>query len=45
MELNKKKVKVYSYNYANKEIKYIPMHHLGKKEFYDDVRKDVVKYK
>lgn len=37
-ELKKTNASVYSYNLGNKEIKYIPMHHLGKKEFYDDAK-------
>ena len=45
MELNRKKANVYSYNLNGKEIKYIPMHHLGKKEFYDDVTSYVKRLK
>jgi len=45
IELNRKNAKVYSYNLAEKDIKFIPMHHLGKKEFYDDVTKKVKEYK
>lgn len=41
IELNKKRAKVYTYKLDNKEIKYIPMHHLGKKEFYDNVKNNV----
>ena len=33
-EIKKENASVYSYDFDNKEIKYIPMHHLGKKEFY-----------
>ena len=44
-QLNQKKAKVYSYTLFDKDIKYIPMHHLGKKAFYDDVAKKVNMYK
>ncbi|MHB8260496.1 MAG: hypothetical protein ACYDCN_03530 [Bacteroidia bacterium] len=40
-ELHKKKAKVYSYHVADKEIKFIAMHHLGKKQFYDDVKNKI----
>jgi hypothetical protein len=40
--LHQKHAKVYIYKLGNKEIKFIPMHHLGKKEFYDDVRNIVI---
>ncbi len=45
VQLNKKHAKVYSYTLGNKEIKYVPMHHLGKKAFYDDVTRIVKEYK
>ncbi len=35
-ELNRKQAKVYSYKLNDKYLKFIPMHHLGKKQFYDD---------
>ncbi len=38
IELNKKNAKVYSYKIDDKELKYVSMHHMGKKEFYDDVK-------
>ncbi len=44
-ELNREKAKVYSYSLNDIEIKYIPMHHLGKKKFYDDVTNKIKKYK
>jgi hypothetical protein len=45
IEIKKRKAVVNSYSMADKEIKFIPMHHLGKKAFYDDVREKVLKYK
>jgi hypothetical protein len=45
IELHKTNVKVYTYKLDNKEIKYIPMHHMGKKEFYDHVKNEVTTYK
>jgi len=44
-ELKKENANVYSYNFSNKEIKLIPMHHLGKKEFYDDVKAKISQFK
>lgn len=44
-EMNKKKAKVYSYKIDNKEIKYLSMHHLGKIEFYEDVKNIVTEYR
>lgn len=38
IEINRKKANVYSYRMDGKEIKFVPMHHLGKKEFFDDVK-------
>jgi hypothetical protein len=38
IELNRKNAKVYNYKLADKEIKFVSMHHMGKKEFYDDVK-------
>lgn len=45
IELNREYVKVYTYTTGEKEIKYIPMHHLGKQMFYDDVRSTVLSFK
>jgi hypothetical protein len=45
LELNKKNAKTYSYKIDGKEIRYLPMHHLGKKEFYDDVKRIVTESK
>lgn len=45
IELNKKKAKVYSYKFENKDIKYIPLHHIGKSEFYENLKSEVVDYK
>jgi hypothetical protein len=45
VEINKKKATVNSYSLGDKEIKFIPMHHLGKEDFYFDVREKVLKYK
>lgn len=45
IELNKKNAKVYSYKIDDKEIKFIPMHHLGKQRFYDDVKNIVTSHK
>jgi hypothetical protein len=44
-QLHKKEAKIYSYELENKEIKFCPMHHLGKKEFFDDVANKVHEYK
>lgn len=38
IELNRKNAKVYNYKLADKEIKFVSLHHMGKKEFYDDVK-------
>ena len=38
IELNKTKAKIHSYKIDDKELKFVPMHHLGKKEFYDNVK-------
>lgn len=40
-ELKRESAKVYTYGFHDKSIKFIPMHHLGKAEFYEDVRKKV----
>jgi len=45
IELNRKNAKVYSYKIDDKEIKFIPMHHLGKQKFYDDIKNTVTTYK
>ena len=44
-QLKKKHAKVYSYKLGNKAIDYCPLHHLGKKEFYDDVTRVVTEHK
>jgi hypothetical protein len=44
-ELHKKEAKIYSFKLDDKEIKFCPMHHLGKKEFFDDVARKVKDYK
>lgn len=44
-EMKRTTAKIYSYKIDDKDIQYIPMHHLGKKEFYDDVRKNITDYK
>jgi hypothetical protein len=44
-ELRKTEATVYSYTVNNKDIKYIPMHHLGKLEFYEDVKNRVIDLK
>ena len=41
IQLGKKSAKVYDYEIGDKDIKFIPMHHLGKKAFYDDVAKKI----
>lgn len=41
----KKSFKVYSYKLGTKEIRYIPIHHLGRPIFYEKVKNDVIKYK
>jgi hypothetical protein len=45
IEIKKKKATVNSYSLGDKEIKFIPMHHLGKEDFYVDVREKVLKLK
>ncbi|MEJ5268239.1 MAG: hypothetical protein WHW07_10625 [Bacteroidales bacterium] len=45
IELNKKKAKVYSFKFENKDIKYIPLHHIGKNEFYENLKSKVVDFK
>jgi hypothetical protein len=45
IEMKKKKAAVKTYTMGDKEIKFIPMHHVGKQGFYDDVRKKVIKLK
>ncbi len=44
-EMKKTDAEIYSYAISDKEIKYIPMHHLGKKEFYDDVKNKISDFK
>ena len=41
IQLGKKSAKVYDYEKGGKDIKFIPIHHLGKKAFYDDVAKKI----
>jgi hypothetical protein len=45
IEIQKKKATVNSYSLGDKEIKFIPMHHLGKEDFYVDVMQKVLKLK
>ena len=45
VELNRRKANVYSFKLEDKDIKFIPMHHLGKKEFYDNVKNKIERYK
>jgi hypothetical protein len=44
-ELKKTRVKTYNYKLSDKDIVFIPMHHLGKKEFYDNVKGIVENHK
>lgn len=44
-ELKKENATIYNYAYDGKDIVFLPMHHLGKKEFYDDVQSKVTEYK
>ncbi len=44
-ELKKEEATIHSYTVKNKEIKFLPMHHLGKPIFYDDVKNKVIEYK
>jgi len=43
--MNKTKANVYSYKYIDKDIKFLPMHHLGKPQFYDDTKNKVTSFK
>ena len=43
--LNTEKAKTYTYNLGDKEITFVGMHHMGKKEFYDDVTSIVKEHK
>ncbi len=45
IEINRKHAKVYDYKMADKEIKFIPMHHLGKQVFYDEVAEIIMENK
>lgn len=45
IELNRKNAKIRSYNLGKKEIIFLGMHHMGKKEFYDDVTRIIKEYK
>jgi hypothetical protein len=45
IELNKKTAKVYSYKVDDKDVRFLPMHHLGKRAFYDNVKKIVTENK
>ncbi|MDQ3099885.1 MAG: hypothetical protein M3R08_00740 [Bacteroidota bacterium] len=45
IELNREEPKAYDYSFLEKQIVLIPMHHLGKQEFYDNVRSMVISYK
>lgn len=45
VEINKKSAKIYQYKSGDREIKFIPMHHLGKQCFYDDVKRDIIDQK
>ncbi len=44
-ELKKENVDVFSYSINNKEVKFVPMHHIGKKEFYDDLKSKISQFK
>jgi hypothetical protein len=44
-EMHKSKAQVYTYNFNDKEIKFIPMHHVGKKSFYKSVTEKVIAFK
>jgi len=44
-ELKKDNVDVKTFTIQNKVIKFIPMHHLGKIEFYDDLKKNIQDFK
>ena len=41
IELNKKESTIYSYKLGEKDIKFCTMHHLGKPEFYQDVKRQI----
>jgi len=45
IDLNKKNAKIYSYKMDDREIKFIPIHHLGKQKFYDNIKNKVITYK
>ena len=44
-ELKKEEASVYHYTLNDREIAFMPMHHLGKQEFYDDIKQTVADYK
>jgi len=43
--LNTKKVKVYQKNYGLKKLKFIPNHHAGRLEFYQNLKDSIISYK
>lgn len=45
IELKRENPKIFHINYYEKDILFIPMHHLGKSVFYDNVKNIVVKQK
>ncbi len=42
VELNRTQPSLYSFSIYEKEVDYLPMHHLGKKEFYENVKNIVI---
>lgn len=44
-EIKKDNVDIKTISFQKKTIKFIPMHHLGKMEFYDDVKKNIQELK
>ena len=44
-EMKKGNADIYSYNNNNQDVKFLPMHHLGKQNFYNDVKTKVIEYK
>lgn len=44
-EMKKEQARVYRFTYRDKEISFIPMHHVGKQGFYDDVGNQVAIHK
>jgi hypothetical protein len=45
IEIKKKKATINNFSMGDKEIKFIPMHHLGSEDFYFDVREKILKLK